>query len=226
MKIPTHIAFIMDGNRRWAKSHKLEILFGHDKGAKLIEPLTEYAQSKGVKHVTFWAFSTENWNRSEKELEMLMTVFRELVNGPMVKRMMAKNVRINTIGDISKFPKDIYESLLRLRKDSEKNTGIQAIFGLNYGGRAEILKAVNELLQKKIKKVDEKTFSDHLFTAGTPDPDMIIRTGGEMRLSGFLPWQSAYAEYYFTQTLWPDFDEKELEKALKDYEARERRFGK
>lgn len=226
MKIPQHLAFIMDGNRRWARSHKLQLIMGHNKGVDRVEELVEYAEGLGVGYMTFWAFSTENWNRAKEEVDDLMTVFRNMVNGPMIKRMMEKGVRVQTIGAIDAFPKDIYQRLLEIKKQSAKNTKITATFGLNYGGRFEILQAVNAALSAKRSALSEEDFSKLLFTAGMPDPDMIIRTGGEERMSGFMPWQSVYAEYYFTQTLWPDFDEKELQKALDEYVARERRFGK
>lgn len=226
MKVPQHVAFIMDGNRRWARKNQLRIIMGHNKGVDRVEELVEYASELGIDYMTFWAFSTENWNRAKEEVDDLMTVFRNLVNGPMIKRMMEKGIRVQTIGDISAFPQDIFTRLEEIKKQSSENTKVTVVFGLNYGGRFEILRAIGEILRKKIKNVDEKTFADYLFTAGMPDPDMIVRTGGEQRLSGFLPWQTVYAELYFTDTLWPDFDVKEFQKALDEYSARERRFGK
>ncbi|MEN9406842.1 MAG: hypothetical protein RLZZ455_58 [Candidatus Parcubacteria bacterium] len=226
MNIPTHIAFIMDGNRRWAVSHKLEMLFGHDKGAHQIEPLVEYASKKGVKFVTFWAFSTENWQRSEQEVAVLMEVFRRMFRDPMVERMKKNDVKFGVIGDISKFPQDIQSDLKKLLEETKDNKKITVTIALNYGGRDEILQAIKKAVDDKQFAINDKQFSNYLYTSNIPDPDFMIRTGGEKRLSGFLPWQSVYTELYFTDTLWPDFDEKELQIALDDFAARERRFGK
>lgn len=226
MKIPQHVAFIMDGNRRWAKNHKLEMLFGHDKGAHQIEPLVEYASKHGVQFVTFWAFSTENWQRTKEEVAVLMDVFRRMFRDPMVTRMKKNDVKFGVIGDTSKFPQDIQLDLKKLLDETKDNKKITVTIALNYGGRDEILYVVNTALSAKRIALSEDEFSDLLYTSELPDPDLLIRTGGEKRLSGFLPWQTVYTELYFTDTLWPDFDEKEFEKALKDYEARERRFGR
>ena len=248
--IPNHIAFIMDGNRRWAKAHKLEMLFGHDKGAHQIEPLVEYASKQGVKFVTFWAFSTENWQRTEQEVAVLMEVFRRMFKDPMVDRMKKNDVKFGVIGDISKFPQDIQDDLTKLLDETRDNKKITVTIALNYGGRDELLQAVNVLvIASKAKQsheieetirghhvndtprddnriISEDEFGQFLYTKDIPDPDFLIRTGGEKRTSGFLPWQIVYAELYFTDTLWPDFDEEELQKALDDYTSRERRFGK
>jgi len=224
--IPTHIAFIMDGNRRWARKNALGLFAGHHKGAERIENLVEYGAKRGIRYMTFWAFSTENWSRKRSEVETLMNVFRDMLSGPIFHRMMENGIRVLTIGDISVFPKDIYEKLLEVKKESEKNTRAYAIFGLNYGGRSEILQVVNTLLRESKKNVTEKEFAAYLFTKDIPDPDFIVRTGGEQRLSGFLPWQGTYSELYFTDTLWPDFNEEQLQIALDEFENRERRFGK
>ncbi len=226
MNIPTHIAFIMDGNRRWAVSHKLEMLFGHDKGAHQIEPLVEYASKKGVKFVTFWAFSTENWQRSEQEVAVLMEVFRSMFRDPMVERMKKNDVKFGVIGDISKFPQDIQSDLKKLLEETKDNKKITVTIALNYGGRDEILQAIKKAVDDKQFAISDKQFSNYLYTSNIPDPDFMIRTGGEKRLSGFLPWQTVYTELYFTDTLWPDFDEKQLQRALDDYTSRDRRFGK
>lgn len=226
MNTPKHIAFIMDGNRRWARQNKLSLVQGHFRGANNIERLVEYASTQGVMYLTFYAFSTENWKRSENEVEALMKVFREMLDSDMMNRMMENGVRIQTIGDISKFPDDIYEKLVSLIEQSKKNNKITAVFALNYGGRDEIVRALNKILSAKQSKVSEKEFETFLFTRDIPDPDLLIRTGGEMRLSNFLTWQSVYTELYFTQTLWPDFLEDDLKFALEEYSVRERRFGK
>jgi undecaprenyl diphosphate synthase len=221
-----HIAFIMDGNRRWAKKRRLPFVVGHHKGAERIEPLVACAAEQGIKYVTFWAFSSENWKRGEKEVSFLMKVFREFIRSSVVNRMMENGVRVKIIGDIESFPADIVEGVKEIVERSKDNKTITATFALNYGGRREILRVVNQLLKEGKKDVGEEEFSEYLYTSDMPDPDMIVRTGGEQRLSGFLPWQGAYSELYFVETLWPDFTEKEFEKAIEEYGRRERRFGK
>lgn len=226
MKIPTHVSFIMDGNRRWASTRKLQILFGHDRGAHQIEPLVEYATRQGISFLTFWAFSTENWNRDAKEVAMLMQVFRNIFKDPMVQRMKKDGVKMQVIGDLTKFPQDIQDSVQALVEDTKNNSKICVNLALNYGGREEILLAVSRAIKDKQFTISDKQFSSYLYTKDIPDPDLLIRTGGEKRLSGFLPWQSVYSELYFTDTLWPDFDAGEFQKALDEYALRERRFGK
>lgn len=223
--IPAHVGFIMDGNRRWAKEHRMVVALGHERGGERIERIVEYAAKKGVKVVTFWAFSTENWNRGKLEIEILFRIFRNFLKSEMVARLIRNGVKLQIIGEYKAFPNDIVTGLEKLLTDSRDNTRITAIIALNYGGRAEIIRAVNALLKVK-EEIDEQTFSHYLYTAGQPDPDLIIRTGGEQRLSGFLPWQGVYSELYFTDVYWPDFDEKEFDKALEVYAGRERRFGK
>lgn len=227
LKIPQHVAFIMDGNRRWARENKLALLMGHNKGAEQIENLVAYGADHGIKFMTFWAFSTENWNRSEEEVSLLMQVFRAILLGPMVKRLIKNGVKLQIIGDYQAFSKDIVEGLDKLIADSEKNEKITATIALNYGGRQEIVHAVNRILKENPQEeVSAEKFGNYLYTVGQPDPDLIIRTGGEQRLSGYLPWQSVYSELYFTDTYWPDFNEEAFEKALIEYTHRERRFGK
>lgn len=221
-----HVAFIMDGNRRWAKSKRLPLIAGHTKGYQKIEPLIAYAHKKGIKFLTFWAFSTENWNRDRKEVEVLLNIFRHIFQGSLIKRLQKNGVKINILGDIDAFPKDIAMRAKKLMDDTKDNKAITVNVGLNYGGRAEIIMAVNKLLKSKKKEITEEEFSSYLYTKDQPDPDLVIRTSGEERLSGFLPWQSVYSELYFPKTLWPDFDEKEFEKALEEFENRKRRFGK
>jgi len=232
-----HIAFIMDGNRRWARKRKFELIMGHDKGAERIESLVEFAAKKGIKYVTFWAFSSENWGRGDIEVGMLMKVFRKFLKSSVAERMMEKGVRVKVIGDIDAFPEDIRKDVGELVERSKENATITATFALNYGGRKEILMAVKKYLENNMTlgnekekdqkfKFDEEDLSDLLYTSDMPDPDMVVRTGGEQRLSGFLPWQSVYSELYFTDVLWPDFDEGEFEKAIEEFERRERRFGK
>jgi len=229
---PRHVAFIMDGNRRWARSNKLKALQGHTKGADIIRPLVEYCAEYGISYLTFWAFSTENWKRDEQEVEHLMNLFRSFITGDLMRDLMENGVKLTTIGDLSKFPEDIVRSIENVVDKSKNNTKITVIMALNYGGREEILHAIKSM-QKSIgnsvsstENVTEEEFEKYLYTAGVPDPDIIIRTGGEMRLSGHLPWQSVYSELFFTDTLWPDFTKDELGNILEEYKRRERRFGK
>ncbi len=260
--VPNHIAFIMDGNRRWARERHLPLIAGHHKGAERIEPLVAYAAKRGISYITFWAFSSENWERGEKEVGFLMRVFREFIKSSVVNRMMEKGVRVKVIGDIESFPEDIVRGVAEIVERSRNNTTVTAVFALNYGGRKEILLAVNKILkdamnydknfQSHVSKIrnskfeirnnfqntndqnskqydaciDENIFSSYLYSADLPDPDMIVRTGGEQRISGFLPWQAVYSELYFTDKYWPDFDEKAFEEAIEEFRRRERRFGK
>jgi len=226
--IPKHIAFIMDGNRRWARAHKFRLLRGHNSGAERIETIVEAAAKKKIPFVTFWAFSTENWNREKDEVAMLMKVFRSVLSGQMANRLIKNGVKLQVIGNFTKFPKDIVEGLEKLMAASRDNKRITATIAINYGGREEILKAVREVvkLSRVSRVLYEDTLASFLYTKDLPDPDMIVRTGGEQRLSGFLPWQAVYSELYFTDTYWPDFDEKEFEKALEEFNRRQRRFGK
>ena len=215
--IPNHIAIIMDGNRRWAKQRGLAAVAGHAFAVdSVVEQLIERAGELGVKHLTLWAFSTENWGRDKEEVEGVMNLFRKALM-TKVQKFIEKGARLRMIGDMSRFAPDIQEGMNIAMKASEQNTKIMVTFALNYGGRDEIKRAVEK------GGVD---FEKYLDTAGMPDPDLIIRTGGEQRLSGFLMWQSAYSELYFTETLFPDFGPKELDTAIEEYQGRQRRFGK
>lgn len=216
-KTPTHIAIIMDGNRRWARDHGLPVLAGHQKVAdEVLESLVEHAAKRGVKYLTFWAFSTENWSRSAGEVEGIMRIFRHVV-AKRWQRLHEKGVRVWVIGDISKFAPDIKESLEKVVEQTKENKKITAIFALNYGGRDEIRRAV---------KKSGSNFERDLDTVGIPDPDLIIRTGGEQRLSGFLLWQSEYSELYFPSFYMPDFTPEKLDEAIEEFISRQRRFGK
>lgn len=223
-----HVALIMDGNRRWAKAKKLPTVAGHQKGYQQIEKIVTRAQELDISHITFWAFSTENWKRSEEEVSYLLDLFRKVFHGTMLKNLLKKGGRITVLGNIKAFPKDIQKDIAEVVEKSKDNTSIQINIALNYGGREEIIRAVQQIVSNKIDKAEitENLISHNLYTADQPDPDLIIRTGGAMRLSGYLPWQSVYSELYFTDTFWPDFDEKAFDKALDEYERRERRFGK
>lgn len=215
--IPNHIAIIMDGNRRWAKQRGLAAVAGHAFAVdSVVEQLIERAGELGVKYLTLWAFSTENWGREKDEVEGIMSLFRKALM-TKVQKFIEKGARLRMIGDISRFAPDIQEGMNKAMKASGQNTKIMVTFALNYGGRDEIKRAVEK------GGVD---FEKYLDTAGMPDPDLIIRTGGEQRLSGFLMWQSAYSELYFTETLFPDFGPKELDTAIEEYQGRQRRFGK
>ncbi len=230
--LPDHVAIIMDGNRRWAKKNKLQIFKGHDKVAQEnIEQLTRYCLKLGISYLTLWAFSTENWRRDKAEIEAILSIMRKAFNQGF-KQFIKEKVRVKTIGDLTRFPQDIQQSIRKLKQINVDDYEITVIFALNYGGRDEIIRAIKKissrlsLENKMIDSIDQNLFSSALDTSELPDPDLIIRTGGERRLSGFLPWQSVYAELYFTDVLMPDFDRKEFEKALQDYQKRERRFGR
>lgn len=222
--VPQHLGIIMDGNRRWARAHKLEVLKGHTYVAdKVIQPLVEHCIKKRIKYITLWAFSTENWSRDREEVQGLMNLFRSAFTKNAAE-LHEKGVRLNTIGDLERFPKDLQRSITEWLAKTAENDKITVTFALNYGGRDEIVRAVNNLeLAGKVVTAD--TLSAALDTAGMPDPDLIIRPGGEQRLSGFLPWQAVYAELYFTSVLMPDFTPAELDKALAEYAHRQRRFG-
>lgn len=221
-----HVAFIVDGNRRWAKKRGIPAVMGHDAGYKNIEKVVKEGKKQGIKHLTFWVFSTENWNRDPEEVAHLMKLFREILNTKSMEDLIQEGAKITIFGDVSRFEHDIQENIQELVEKTKDNEEIYVNFALNYGGRADILQAVNKLLAEKKDHVDEKTFSTYLYTGEQPDPDLIIRTGGEQRLSGYLPWQSVYSEFYFTPVYWPDFTEGEFRKAIDEYTERDRRFGK
>ncbi len=226
-KLPQHVAIIMDGNRRWAKSRGLDSVKGHEQAAKAaIEPLIEKCAELKIPYVTFWAFSTENWKRDQEELSGLFNVFRFAL-GSLALKFIQKGARLRILGDLNKFPEDIAKKSLEMISKSSKNHKITVTFALNYGGRDEILRAIKKIIADKIdpSTLTEELFASYLDTAGIPDPDLVIRTGGDQRTSGYLPWQSVYAELYFTQTLFPDFTPDKLTDALEDFSHRDRRFG-
>ena len=218
----------MDGNRRWAKEKRLPAFAGHRKGYQQIEKIVERAKDHGIPYITFWAFSTENWERDKKEVTYLLDLFRTALRGSLLKKLIKKGGRINVLGNIAAFPEDIQKGIAKVMEDSKDNTKIQVNIALNYGGREEILQAVQQIVSENIDRADitEELFSQYLYTKNQPDPDLIIRTGGAQRLSGYLPWQSVYSELYFTDRYWPDFDEEAFDEALEEYARRERRFGK
>lgn len=220
---PQHIAIIMDGDRRWAREHGLPILGGHRHVAdKILEPLIEYAAKRGVKFMTFWAWSTENWERDKKEVEGMMRLFRYVIKRRW-QRLHEKGVKIRVIGDLSQFPADIKKALEGVVEQTKHNTKITAVFALNYGGRDEIIRAINKAINYQL---NAESFSQLLDTSGIPDPDLIIRTGGEQRLSGFLLWQSEYSELYFPKWYMPDFTPERLDEAIAEFQGRTRRLGK
>lgn len=228
--LPTHIAIIMDGNRRWAKSKGKPVGFGHKEGAKTLENIVRYANKIGLKYITVYAFSTENWKRAEDEVNGLMLLLQSYL-ADYSKRADSENIRINVLGDITKFTNGMQKSILECIERTKNNTGITFNIALNYGGRDEIKEAVKKIVRdvkaNKIKEdeITEELINQYLYTKDIPDPDLIIRTSGEKRLSGFLAWQSTYSELYFIQKNWPDFTEKDLDKAIEEYNKRTRKFG-
>ena len=230
LKIPQHIAIILDGNGRWAKKRGLPRTFGHSKGAEAVEQTVYDCADLGVKYLTVYGFSTENWKRPDDEVNALMKIFRVYIK-KLLGVARKKNVKVLMIGERSRFAPDIQESIDEIERETANNTTMTIIFAINYGGRDEITRAVRKIA-KRVKagelsdfEVDEKLIADSLDTAGVPDPDLLIRTSGEQRISNFLIWQCAYAEFYFTDILWPDFNMAELKKAIEYYGSRDRRFG-
>ena len=228
MKIPVHIAIIMDGNGRWAKRRGMPRTFGHTQGAKVVEQILEDADHMGVKYLTVYAFSTENWSRPQTEVKALMNLLRRYMKTSLAK-CAKNNVRIRVIGDKSMLDEDLQASIANLEQETASNTGIGFQIAINYGGRDEIVRAVRRAagqgLLDEIDKIDESVLDSCLDTAGIPDADLLIRTCGEQRISNFLLWQLAYSEMYFTPKAWPEFNREELLKAIDAYNHRERRYG-
>lgn len=223
-KLPAHVGLIMDGNGRWAKKRLMPRSFGHNAGMKRMISLAEHAKNLGIKYFTVYTLSTENLSRPAEELEGLYTLFRKYF-AENVKKLYAHNSAVKIIGDLSALPDDIQKLLRDGESRSPENAEFTLIFAINYGSRAEILRAVN-LAAEKGERLDEESFKKLLYTSGVPDPDFIIRTGGEVRLSNFLTFQAAYAELYFSEVLFPDFTDGEFDAAIEEYSRRERRFGK
>lgn len=226
-----HIAFIMDGNRRWAKQHGLPIAAGHNKGAETLAKIAKAAKKLGIRYMTVYAFSTENWQRSKEEVDALMNLLRHYLDSG-IKELQDNNARIIFIGERDMLSDDIREKMVDIESKTVKNDDVTLCVALSYGGRQEIISAARRIAEKvktgKLlsEEIGIECFSSHLYTNGIPDPDLIVRTSGEKRVSNFLPWQSAYSEFYFSDTLWPDFSESELKMIIDDYTARERRYGK
>ncbi len=222
--IPHHIAIIMDGNGRWAKEHGLSRAEGHRRGAEVIEKIVNACDKRGVKFLTLYAFSEENWMRPSDEVIALMALLKLYITSKR-EEMIRKRVRFLTIGDCSRFSPDLKEELDKTVAATAHGTGVSLVLALSYGGRQEICRAVNALIAKGVRGVSLADFSSELYTAEIPDPDLLIRTSGECRISNFLLWQLAYTELYFTDTLWPDFSETTLDEAIDSYSKRQRRFG-
>ena len=224
--IPKHIGIILDGNRRWAKKRGLTTLQGHKKGFDILKDVATYAFDIGVNTLTVYGFSTENWNRSKEEVAYLMDLFKLLVKKE-VNTLSKRNIRLKIMGDISAFDDELRQGIIDAEEKTKDNTKGLLNVCLNYGGRLEILNAVKNIIKDKIgpDELNEKSFRKYLYSGDTPDPELIIRTSGEKRLSGFLTWQSVYSELYFPNTTWPDFDASELDKAIDEFNKRQRRFG-
>ena len=228
--VPKHVAIIMDGNRRWAKNKNLPIKLGHKEGAKTLENIVRYAQNKGIKYLTVYAFSTENWKRSKEEVGALMLLLRNYLDD-YSKRADTENIKINVLGDISALDEGLQKSINNAIERTINNTGIVFNIALNYGGRAEIIRAVKNISREvkenslEIENIDENIFEEYLYTKNMPDPDLLIRTSGEIRTSGFLPWQLVYSEFIFLDKNWPDFNEKDLDECIEIYNKRNRKFG-
>jgi undecaprenyl diphosphate synthase len=224
LKIPKHVAFIMDGNGRWAKAKGLPRTLGHKAGTENIRKIIAYAKEKGISHLTFYAFSTENWKRPQDEIQALMGLLRQYL-AREVDTFNREGVRLCTIGDLEPFHPELKKAIESAKDKTRHNSEVTVIIALNYGARQEILRGVNRLLSSGRSPVTEEDLSGVLDTGEFPDPDLMIRTSGELRLSNFLLWQLAYAELIFTPEYWPDFNEVSFEKALEEYTRRDRRFG-
>lgn len=230
MNIPQHVAIILDGNGRWAKSKGMPRNYGHAQGSKNVERICEEAWRMGIKYLTVYAFSTENWNRPKEEVDALMKLLRNYMKTCLATA--AKNdMKVRVIGDITRLDEDIRKRILELEEATQNNGGLNFQIAINYGSRDEIIRAVRALVSDAktgkigLQDIDETAFEGYLDTRGIPDPDLLIRTSGEQRLSNYLLWQLAYTEFYFTDVHWPDFTKKELSKAIEQYNLRERRYG-
>lgn len=228
--MPKHIAIIMDGNRRWAKEKGIEVKLGHKAGAENLEKLAYFANDLGLKYLTVYAFSTENWKRTKEEVGALMLLLRAYID-KLLKRTTSDNIRIKVLGDIEKIDEGLRNDILKIVESTKNNTGLTLNIAFNYGGRDEITKAVKKIASKvasnelNMQDINEQLISDNLYTEGEADPDLVIRTGGELRVSNFLLWQIAYAEFLFVQKYWPDFSEDDLVDAIVTFQNRNRKFG-
>lgn len=230
-KLPTHIAIIMDGNGRWAKKHLLSRIKGHEKGSEAVRTIVRACRKFGITYLTLYAFSTENWQRPQSEIDALMTLLIKFLRSEQ-RELLENDIRLHGIGQIGRLPPAVQETLHETMNLTKNNSALQLNLALSYGGRAELVHMAREIAKKsKSGAIDpdtitSETVAEHLYTKGIPDPDLLIRTGGEMRISNFLLWQIAYCEIYVTSTFWPDFGQDEFCEILKDYQRRERRFGR
>jgi len=230
-RIPQHIAIILDGNGRWAKDRNLSRTEGHIAGVKRVEEIMDYSQELGIKVLTLFTFSTENWNRPESEVAMIMKIVTAVIDRKIAK-LKRDNMRFYTIGRKDRLPKEVAKTINMAIEETKNNSGITINLAFDYGSRLEIVDAVRSIAQAatenklSVEDISEETISQALYTKNLPDPDLLIRTSGEQRISNFLLWQLSYAEFYFTEKYWPDFDIKEFKKALRDFQGRERRYGK
>ena len=228
--MPTHIAIIMDGNRRWAKKRNLPVKLGHKEGAETLKKIVRYANKIGIEYITVYAFSTENWKRSKDEVDALMNLLTNYLED-FSKEADTENIVIRVLGNLKPLSKELQQSIEKTIKRTENNTGTIFNIALNYGGRDEIINAVKNISEDvkkekiKIDEISEELFSNYLYTKNIPDPDLLIRTSGELRLSGFLTWQSVYSEFLFFDKLWPDFTEKDLDYSIEVFKKRNRKFG-
>ena len=228
--MPKHIAIIMDGNRRWAKKQGKPASYGHKEGAKTLEKIVRYANKIGLKHITVYAFSTENWKRAEDEVKALMLLLQNYLDD-YSKRADTENIRVKILGDITALSDGMQKSIKKCMERTKDNTGVTFNIALNYGGRDEIIRAIKKIAEDvkenklDINNITEEVVSNNLYTNGQPDPDLLIRTSGELRLSNFLPWQLVYSEFLFIDKNWPDFSEEDLDEAIIEYQKRTRKFG-
>ncbi len=230
INMPKHIAIIMDGNRRWAREHNLDPKQGHKEGAKTLEKIVRYANKIGLEYITVYAFSTENWKRAEDEVGALMLLLQNYLDD-YSKRADTENIKVKILGDITRLSQGMQKSIIKCMERTKDNTGVTFNIALNYGGRDEIIRAVKSIAKQvkennlDIDSIDEELISSNLYTKGQPDPDLLIRTSGELRTSNFLPWQIVYSEFIFINKHWPDFTEKDLDEAIEEYQKRNRKFG-
>ena len=228
--MPKHIAIIMDGNRRWAKAQGKPASFGHKAGAKTLEKIVRYANKIGLEHITVYAFSTENWKRAKDEVKALMMLLQSYLDD-YSKRADSENIKVKILGDVSVLSEGMQKSIRNCMERTKNNTGVVFNIALNYGGRDELIKAMKNIATQvkegkiQVDDITEELVSDNLYTKGQPDPDLLIRTSGEIRLSNFLPWQLVYSEFLFIDKYWPDFEEEDLDKAIIEYQKRTRKFG-
>lgn len=228
--MPAHVAIIMDGNRRWAKANGLPIALGHKKGAETIEKIVRHANKIGLKYITVYAFSTENWKRAEEEVKSLMILFQSYID-KYSKIADSENIKVQFLGDFTAFSDRLQKGIQNCMNNTKNNTGVTFSIAMNYGGRDEIVHAVKQIAKKvqngeiSVEDISEDMISNSLYTKGMPDPDLLIRTSGEIRTSNFLPWQIVYSEFLFVEKNWPDFSEEDLDNAILEYQKRTRKFG-